>query len=68
VEKTMPKTVELDTFLVTLKVPRDLPNAAVARIRRRLGRPAFRARLHRAVEALLRRYTVLAPLTPSVSR
>ena len=64
----MPKTVELDTFLVTLKVPRDLPESAVAKARRVLDRPAFQARLRRTVEALLRRYPALETVTLSLSR
>jgi hypothetical protein len=64
----MPKTVELDTFLVTLKVPRELPATAVAKIRRVLNRPAFQARLRSAIEALLGRYPALQLVTPSVSR
>ena len=64
----MPKIVELDTFLVTLKVPRDLPAATVSKIRRVLNRPGFHARLRQTVEALLRRYPALQNITPSVSR
>jgi hypothetical protein len=64
----MPKTVELDTFLITLKVPRDLPEAAVSKIRRILDRPAFHARLRRTVGAHLRRYTALQTVTLSLSR
>ena len=64
----MPKIVELDTFLVTLKVPRDLPAGTVSKIRRVLNRPDFHARLRQTVEALLRRYPALQNVTPSVSR
>jgi hypothetical protein len=64
----MPETVELDTFLVTLKVPRDLPEAAVAKIRRILDRPAFQSRLRRTVESLLGRYPALQTVTLSLSR
>ena len=64
----MPKTVELDTFLVTLKVPRDLPEAAVSKIRRVLNRPSFQARLRRTIEAHLRRYPALRTVTLSLSR
>jgi len=64
----MPKTVELDTFLVTLTVPRDLPAATVSRIRRVLNRPSFQTRLRRSVEALVRQYPSLHSVTLSVSR
>ena len=64
----MPKTVELDTFLVTLTVPRDLPAATVSQIRSVLNRRGFEARLRKAVEALLRRYSTLHSVTLSVSR
>ena len=64
----MPKIVELDTFLVTLKVPRDLPAATVSKIRRVLNRPGFQIRMRQAVEALLRRYPTLQSVTLSVSR
>jgi len=64
----MPKTVDLDTFLVTLKVPRDLPAATVSKIRRVLNRPGFHVRLRRTVEVLLRRYPALDSVTLSVSR
>ena len=64
----MPKTVELDTFLVTLTVPRDSPAATVSRIRRVFNRPGFQARLRRTVEALLRRYPTLQTVSLSVSR
>jgi hypothetical protein len=64
----MSKIVELDTFLLTLKVPRDLPAATVSKIRRVLNRPAFQARLRQTVEALLRRYPTLHTVALSVSR
>ena len=64
----MPKIVQLDTFLVTLKVPRDLPAATVSKIRRVLNRPGFQIRMRRTVEALLRRYPTLHTVTLSVSR
>jgi uncharacterized protein YcgL (UPF0745 family) len=64
----MPKTVDLDTFLVTLKVPRDLHSATVSKIRRVLNRPGFRVRLRRTVEVLLRRYPALDSATSSISR
>jgi hypothetical protein len=64
----MPKTVEFDTFLVTLKAPCDLPEAAVSKIRRILDRPAFQSRLRRSVESLLGRYPALRTVTLSLSR
>ena len=64
----MPKIVELDTFLVTLKVPRDLSAATVSKIRRVLNRRGFQIRLRRTVDALLRRYPTLQNVTLSVSR
>lgn len=63
----MSKTVELDTFLVTLKVPRDLSAATVTKIRRVLNRPGFQARLRLTVEAFLRKHPTLQSVTPFVS-
>jgi len=57
--------VELDTFLVTLKVPTDRPVAAIRKV---LDRKAFHARLRKAVEAVLTRYPALKPLTVTLSR
>ena len=57
--------VELDTFLVTLKVPRGVPVAAMQRI---LSRPRFQAQLRQAIAATLKRYATLKPLTVTLSR
>ena len=64
----MPKTVELDTFLVTLKVPRELPRAAVAKVRKALDRPQFRVRLRRSVAAFLKQLPDLRTVTVAISR
>lgn len=52
--------VAVDQFLVTLAVPRDLPDAAVAAIRQTLDHPAFAAALHRLADAFVRRFPTLA--------
>jgi len=60
--------VELDTFLVTLKVPRHLPTKTVTQIRRVLNRPTFQSRLRRTLDELLRRYPTLADVSLTITR
>jgi hypothetical protein len=67
-EATMPKSISLDTFLVTLKVPRDLPAANGTKIRRTLNRTGFQTRLRQAVEAAVKQFPTLQLVTVSVSR
>jgi hypothetical protein len=57
--------VELDTFLITLTVPKDKPVAAIRRI---LDRPSFHNRLRRAIKTVLKQYRPLKPLAVSLSR
>ena len=57
--------VELDTFYITLKLPKDQP---VAMIRRILNRPNFHDQLQKAVESVLKQYRPLKSLAVTLSR
>ncbi len=57
--------VELDTFLITLFVPQDLP---VDKIRKVLNQKRFQKQLQRAIEMVLSLHFELKPLTISLTR
>ena len=50
----MPRWVVFDQFIVTVRVPTDLPGPAVASVRRALDSRSLRVRLRRAVWAAVR--------------
>ena len=60
--------VTLDVFLVTLLIPKNLPDDAVAKVRRTLNRATVSTQLRQAVATLLRRFPALSAVTVSVSR
>jgi hypothetical protein len=60
----MPR-VELDTFLITLKVPKDRPVTAIRKV---LDRRSFQSDLRKAIITVLRKHPVLKPLTITLTR
>ena len=60
----MPR-VELDTFLITLFVPKGLP---VGKILKVLNRKRFQHQLQRAMELVLSQHFELKPLTITLTR
>ena len=63
----MPPSVPLETFVLTLHVPRTISDAAVASILRLLRGKSFRARLRNALAEFLRPTPAFAPVTVTVS-
>ena len=63
----MPSTVPLETFVLTLHVPRAISDAEAAVILKHLRRKQFRRRLQNAIAEGLRNVPVLAPVTVSIS-
>ena len=57
--------VELDTFLITLFVPKDHP---IEKIRKVLNRKRFQKQLRRAIEMVLSQHFDLKPLTITLTR
>lgn len=64
----MAKTVILDEFHLTLRVPNDLPDEEVETIRRALVGDDFMSRLRRAVRATLRSVPELSAVRASLTR
>ena len=60
--------VTLDVFLVTVLIPKNLPDDAAAKARRTLNRATVSTQLRQAVATLLRRFPALSAVTVSVSR
>lgn len=60
--------VTLDEFVLTLRIPRDLPDAACAAIRAVTDRPAFLRHVRRAVRRACRSWPALAAVRVRVSR
>jgi len=63
----MPSTVPLETFVLTLHVPRANSDAAVASILQLLRRKSFRARLRNALAEFLRPTPAFFPVAVTVS-
>jgi len=63
----MPSTVPLETFVLTLLVPRGISDAEAAVILKHLRRKPFRRRLQNVITEGLRNLPVLAPITVSIS-
>ena len=63
----MPPSVPLETFVLTLHVPRTISDADVSSILQLLRRKSFRARLRNALVEFLRKTPALAPVTVSVT-
>lgn len=64
----MPKTVLLDEWHVTFRIPSNLPDATVRSIRRVLNGKALTAAVRRALSAVVRRRAVLKPLRLTLAR
>ncbi len=64
----MARTVLIDEFHLTLRVPSDLPPAASRAITRTLDRPRLHAELRGAVRQVLRRYPALRAVRVRLSR
>jgi hypothetical protein len=64
----MPRTVLIEQFHVTVRVPATRPNPEVVAIRRTLSTFAFVTRLRRAVRYAVRADPALAAVRVSVSR
>ena len=58
----------LDVFLLSLSVPKDIPDAEIAAARRVLDRRSFRKKLLRAVEAIFREHPELAAVALALTR
>ena len=64
----MPKTVLLDEWHLTFRIPATLPDTDVRAVRRVLTGKAFTAALRRAVLAVLNMYQVMTAVRVSVAR
>ena len=64
----MPSTVPLETFVLTLHVPRAISDADAAVILKHLRRKQSRRRLQNAIVEALRDLPVLATVTVSISQ
>ena len=60
--------VTLDVFLVTVLIPKNLPDDDVAKVRRTLNRVTFSTQLQQTVTTLLQRFPTLAAVTLTLSR
>ena len=63
----MPNTVPLETLVLTLHVPRTIPDADVAVILKQLRRKSFRRRLQNVIVEFLRASPAFATVAVSVS-
>ena len=63
----MSSTVPLETFVLTLHVPRTISDAAVASILKLLRRRSFRQRLQKILAEFLRPIPAFAPVTVSIT-
>jgi len=64
----VPKTVILDEWHLTFRIPADLPDAEVDAIRAVLDDPPFLARLRTALRRVLRADPELTPVRVTVGR
>jgi len=64
----MPRTVVLDEWFLTFRIPVSLPDRTVTAIRRTLNGKAFTAALRQTVVGILRRYPPLATVRVVVGR
>ena len=64
----MAKSVLLDEWHLSVRIPSSLPAATVTSIRRALNASTFTAALRRAIRAVLRRRPALRPVRVVVSR
>ena len=64
----MPRTVVIDEFHLTIRVPKDLPDDRVEEVRRVLSGDDFMNRLRRAVRAAIRAFASLADVSASLTR
>ena len=60
--------VTLDVFLVTVLIPKNLPDDDVAKVRRTLNRATVSTQLQQTVTTLLQRFPTLAAVTLTLSR
>ena len=63
----MSSTVPLETFVLTLHVPRTISDAEVASILQLLRRKSFRKQLQKALAEFLRPTPAFAPVTVSIT-
>ena len=63
----MSSTVPLETFVLTLHVPRTISDADVAAMLKHLRGKQYRRRLHNMIAEFLRASPVTAPITVSIS-
>lgn len=64
----MPKTVLLDEWHITFRIPSKLPNPEVRAVRRVLNSKAFTAAVRRAVSQEVKRRTALKAVRVTVSQ
>jgi hypothetical protein len=64
----MPKTVLLDEWRITFRIPENLPNPEVRAVRRVLNSKEFTAAVRRAVLAVMKRSPVMTPVRVTISR
>jgi hypothetical protein len=64
----MPSTVPLETFELTLHVPRTISDAEVATILRLLRRKSFRQQLQKVLVEFLGEIRIMAPVSVTIQR
>jgi hypothetical protein len=64
----MPKTVMLDEWHVTFRIPKTMPDSDVRAVRRELNSKAFTAAVRRVVSQEVRRRPALKPVRVTVSQ
>ena len=64
----MAKTVVIDEFHLTLRIPIDLPSSRATTVRRTLTGAGFMARLRRTPRSVLRTYSELRNVRVKVTR
>jgi hypothetical protein len=64
----MPKTVLLDEWQITFRIPENIPAADVRAVRRVLNSKAFTAAVRRALSQQVRRRPALKPVRVTVSQ
>ena len=63
----MPPSVPLETFVLTLHVPRTISDADVSTLLKQLRRKTLWRRLHNAITQVLQTLPASAPITVSIS-
>ncbi len=63
----MPKTVLLDEWHLTFRIPAHLPDTEVRAVRRVLDSKAFTAAVRRAVLSVMKKYPVVTPVRVAVA-